>query len=170
MPDGSSGNVIVLVVLMLLVIFAAYFTTRFLSSKAKNIIKGKYIRVKDRILLGRDKHILLLEVGDKAYLIGVTNQNINIIGIVDKDKIVPLADAQSASAVSGFKGLAGKFADFIKKAAKAQENLKDARGQYKNDKNGGKTNKEPDDIDKMMEALKNRNKKYSGGRRKGDEK
>lgn len=170
--DGGVGGTIVLVVLMLLVIFAAYFTTRFLSSKARNITKCKYIEVKDRMFLGRDKHILLIEVGAKAYLVGITNQNINVIGALSKDEIIPLTEEQNASVVSGLKGFMGKFAGFMKNAAAAQEDLKKARAQYRR---GSKPQapeekpEEPDDIEKMMEALKKRRSRYSEGRREGDE-
>jgi flagellar biosynthetic protein FliO len=184
MTGGGIEATIVLIVLMLLVIFAAYFTTKFLSSKARGITKTKYIQVKDRMFIGRDRHILLIEVGSEAFLVGVTNQEINVLGTIKKDKLVPLTEEQSVSVISGLKGFMGKMAGMVKNAGSAPEDLRKARMQYKQEKKPENAPEKPaekkkapaqeeDDIQKMIEALNRRKSRYtetSQGDDKGDNK
>ena len=166
MTGDGLGSTVVLIVIMLLVIFAAYYTTKVLSLKTRNMTKCKYMQVKDRMFFGRDKLIVLLEAGDKAYLIGVTNQNMTILGTLEKDGLETFAEnAQTSSAVSGMKGFMGKVAGFLKNAGSAQEELRKARMQAKEKQ---ETNKNPggqeDDIEKILEVINQRKSRFSNKR------
>ena len=67
-----------------LVVFAAYYVTRFTAARARpNLGNRRGIRLLDRFALARDKMIVLVEVGEAVYMLGVTNQSINLIDTVE---------------------------------------------------------------------------------------
>jgi flagellar protein FliO/FliZ len=73
------------------ILFVAYLTTKALGAKFISYSRGKYIKVVDRIMLGKDKWIHLVKIGNVYYLVGSTNQNIELLGQIDKQEIVPLS-------------------------------------------------------------------------------
>lgn len=116
------------IVVLAAVLVGAYFTTRFISGKSSKMLKGRYIQIIDRMPLGRDKNVVLIEVGDKALLVGVTNQSINTLGQIDGEAIKAAKEQMPAKEGKGF---VQQFRDFLINAKDAQENLRKARMQAK---------------------------------------
>lgn len=172
MGDGI-GSTIVFIILLVLVMLAAYYTTKFLSSKTRRLNKGKYLEIKERMYVGRDKHIVLLEAGEQFFLIGVTNQSINLLGTLKKEELEPIEEAKQDSAVFPcMKGLFGKLSGMVKNAGQAQEELRKARLQAKVEKDlkqPSRTKEEQDEIDKILNAIQQRKKRNPGNNSpKGD--
>ncbi len=109
MLEDSTGSTVVLMFVLLLVIAAAYFTTKFLSVKGGNLMKGKYMQVKDRLILSRDKQIILCQAGNRFFLLGVTNQSVQLIGTVENDELVPISQDSPHAAFPSFKDLLAKL-------------------------------------------------------------
>lgn len=139
------------VIVMVAIIVAAYLATKYLAGKGRNV-KSRQMRILDRMMLGKDKHIVLLEVGDKNLLIGVTNQTINVLGDIDGET---LKQKQSESSETEQKGFASKLRDFAVRMKNAPSDLNKARTQ------GGNTSwpKHNDNFDylrRMDEAIERR--------------
>ena len=159
MGDGI-GSSILMIVLLLLVMLGAYFTTKFLSVKTKRLTKGKFLDIKDRLYVGRDKNILLVEAGDQYFLVGVTNQTITLIGTLKKEELSSI-EQEPAETSAGFKGVFGKFSGFMKNAGNAQEELRKARlaEKIKREASAPKSREEQDEIDKILNAINQRKQK-----------
>ncbi len=100
----DSGSTFLLILVLLLVLFAAYFTTKFLSVKGGNLMKGKYMTIKDRLVLSKDKQILLLQVGEKYMVVGITQQNIQPLMTAELGELQPLIEEkQPQGGISSFK-------------------------------------------------------------------
>ena len=71
---------------MLFVLALCYFVTKWLgkSMSVGQMTRGSYMRILDRIVLSREKFIMLVEVSGRVFVIGVTNQSVNVIGTVDE--------------------------------------------------------------------------------------
>lgn len=65
-------------------LFLTYFSTKWLSVKATSITKSKYMNIVDRIVLGQNKYLAIIEISNKYYLISITDNNINIIKDLDE--------------------------------------------------------------------------------------
>ena len=136
---------------MVAIIVAAYFATKYLSGKGRSV-KSRQMRILDRMMLGKDKHIVLLEVGGKNLLIGVTNQQINVLGDIDGET---LKARQSENDEASQKGFTSKLRDFAVRMKNAPSDLNKARTQ------GGSTSwpKHNDNFDylrRMDEAMERR--------------
>ncbi|MDD2457516.1 MAG: flagellar biosynthetic protein FliO [Eubacteriales bacterium] len=79
-PENSSGWLQNLgaLVLMVLVFALAYGGTRLLAQRPHLIRHSSQLKVIERLSLGRDRQLLLVQVGEKVYLAGVTPQHITL--------------------------------------------------------------------------------------------
>ena len=86
----SFYQAITLIIGFIAVILAAYFTTRLIGTKVKHFNHGKYIKVLDKVMLGNDKLVCIVQVGSLCYLLGVTNHRIDLLGQIEEKDIIPL--------------------------------------------------------------------------------
>jgi flagellar biosynthetic protein FliO len=161
----NMGSTLFYVVVMVAVLIGAYVLTKWFSKKSRRMVKSRYICVLDRMALAKDKSLYLTEVGGKCLLIGVTNQNINTLGEIDKDA---LADMAEASSVAGQSGFFGKATSFFSNARNAQTEFAKARMMYKEQKREGeKPEARPSDNDDILErmnrAIEQRQNRTNGG-------
>lgn len=141
------------IVVMLVIIVGAYFATKVISGKAGRL-KSRQIRMVDRMSMGRDKHIVLVEVGGKNLLIGVTNQSINVLGDIDgaalKDKGEAPAPTQNR------KGFGSQLRDFLVNMKDAPNNLNKARMEARQNQNSKPASEDDDYLTRMNEAIERR--------------
>lgn len=142
------------ILVMIAVIVAAYLATKYLSQRGRKA-NGRQMRMVDRMALGKDKHIMLIAVGDKNLLIGVTNQTINVLGDIDGSTLQTQQGAEKASASKGF---ASSVRDFLVNMKNAPVDLNKARAAAQ------KTQwpKESDYLSRMDDAIQKR-KNSAGG-------
>lgn len=114
MLEDSVGSTAILVVVFLLIIAGAYFSTKFLSVKSAGFMKGKYMQVKERLPLGRDKHVLLVQAGNRYFVVGVTAQSMQLLGTVEEGELTPIVLAEQD------KQVLPPFRDWLTKAKRQQ--------------------------------------------------
>jgi flagellar biosynthetic protein FliO len=126
---GDFWTTFLYIVVMIAVIVGAYLATKFIAGKGGRA-KSRHIRMIDRMALGRDKHIILVEVGGKDLLIGVTSQSINVLGDIGRETLE--ADhSPKESAPPAQKGFAAQMRDFFVNMKNAPDNLGKARMEAK---------------------------------------
>ena len=104
------------------VLIAAYFVTRFLGHRTIQTVSSKYMKIVDRIFIGNDKSICLVQIGEHFYLIGITNHHIECIAELNEKDLVPIQQKQFT-----FSGLLSKY-------MKNHENANKGRGHQYTDK------------------------------------
>lgn len=66
--------------LIILIIAASYYVTKYVATKAAGTRgKSRDIRIKSSVTLGRDRQLIIAEIGEKAYLLGVTPQHVELV-------------------------------------------------------------------------------------------
>lgn len=50
----------------------------------------RYMRVVDRMMLGQDKMMMIVQIGDSYYLTGVTSQNVQIIKELSGEELIEM--------------------------------------------------------------------------------
>lgn len=145
-----------LVFVLVIVMVGAYYTTKFLSGKARQISKSKHIHVIDRMGIAKDKALFLTKVGGKCFFIGVTNQAVSTLGELDPKDIENIASEEPEAEKSVF----GRFSDFLANAKNAPESLRKAREAHKrggDPQPSGRAGVVDDDyIDQISRAIQQR--------------
>nr|WP_312577577.1 flagellar biosynthetic protein FliO [Sedimentibacter sp.] len=82
---------------IIFVLFLTYFSTKWLSVKASSITKSKYMNIVDKIVLGQNKYLAIIEVSNKYYLISITDNNINIMKELDEIELNVVANTSEST-------------------------------------------------------------------------
>ncbi|NLJ67194.1 MAG: flagellar biosynthetic protein FliO [Clostridiales bacterium] len=70
---------------------------------------SKHIRIIDRVFLGNDKSVCIIQVGERFFLIGVTNHHIGDISEIQEADLVPLTVQKNNAFNSLFEVYIRKF-------------------------------------------------------------
>ena len=91
------------VVLIVLIIGAAYYVTKLIAKKGSGLTaKGTDIKLLGSRSFGRDKHIVITEIGEKVYVLGMTAQNITLLDTLPADEFTVEQGEQVQPQTSGF--------------------------------------------------------------------
>ena len=91
------------------VLFIAYLATKFLGPKMSHMGASKHIRIIDSVFLGNDKSVCIIQVGERFFLIGVTNHHIGDISEIQEAELVPLTVQKNNAFNSLFEVYIRKF-------------------------------------------------------------
>lgn len=86
-------------IMMIAVLFAAYYTTRWLGSKTAVGRGSSNIKILDRMLLSQDKTLVILEVAGQCMLFGITQQSIQKICDLDAGRLQPSSATEPFSTI-----------------------------------------------------------------------
>ena len=111
-PSGPSlfQAILLYAAIIIALLLLTYWASRYLTKRVKGFAGGRYMRVLERIVVGKDQQIALLELGDKVLIVGVASQRITTLGELDKAQLTPLESSGG--------GEAGGFALVLKDALK----------------------------------------------------
>lgn len=122
MPDILS--LIGMIGAFILILGGAYFVTKWIGKKGSyHSGYSKNIKVIDRLPLGAERQVFIIESAGKTMLIGVTPQHIEKICDLDPEKIILDNPAQTA-----------KFSDIMKETLKNQWGISKGKGKKGKDK------------------------------------
>lgn len=68
-----------LLVVLVLIVAVAWSIIKVFSRQVTSRMQGTWLRVVDEVALGQNKGIILCEVGEKVFAVGVTDHNISVL-------------------------------------------------------------------------------------------
>ena len=77
-----------LIVVLGLIIAAAYAVIRLFSRQVTGRIQGNWLHVVDEVMLGQNRGIILCEVGERVFAVGVTDHNISVLFEVNNPELL----------------------------------------------------------------------------------
>jgi flagellar protein FliO/FliZ len=91
-PLFSVIKFFILLLIFFAVLFLAYYTTKLISKKSAYLMKNKNIRIIERAPLTIDKSIVIVNIGEIYYLIGVGKQSMELLDKIHKEDIEIILD------------------------------------------------------------------------------
>lgn len=86
---------------VVILIFLTYYGANWLNKRVKFSGNGM-MKVHERVNLGADKTIMVVSVGEKYMLLGITQQNITKISDLEKDEIEKLLEEKKSASKQTF--------------------------------------------------------------------
>lgn len=77
-----------LVLVLGLIVLAAWSIIKIFGRQMTNKMQGTWIHVVDEVTLGPSRGIVICEVGEKLYAIGITDHNINLLFEINNPKLL----------------------------------------------------------------------------------
>lgn len=87
-------------------------------AKSTTALKGMNIKIHERVAIFPKGHLIITEIGGKFYLLGATEQNINILKELEIDEVPNETQKLNISAIKEPEDLS--FKSFIKSAIKTK--------------------------------------------------
>ncbi|BAD41975.1 FliO/MopB family protein [Symbiobacterium thermophilum] len=110
-PGGGSGSLLLFLFSALLVIALAFVTVRWLARWQFHIARGRRMRVLEGLAVGRDRYLLLVQVGQEILLLGSAEGSIRLIHRIDDPELAAewLAESppEQGSRPTSFAGVEG---------------------------------------------------------------
>ncbi len=85
-------------IMVVLVLMLAYFMTKKIGKGMIHYQNSRNIKVLDRMMLGQDKSLLIIQVGQKYCLIGVAQSGIQLLKELNESEIITLDGSQNLQA------------------------------------------------------------------------
>lgn len=104
-------------IVVVLILYLTFVVTKYVAGKG-SLMKGvssANMRVIDKVNVGRDRTIAIMTVGEKAYLVGITQSNINLLAELDDDLTVENLTAEPQDNVSAFQPVFKELFNKVKK-------------------------------------------------------
>ncbi|MBC7764963.1 MAG: flagellar biosynthetic protein FliO [Hyphomonadaceae bacterium] len=105
MPDFLTGFLYMLMIVFILL--AAYLTSRWFAMRQNDIMQGKYIKIVDRVMLSKDKSIVIIQVGEKVFLMSENAQGFSELTALAQTDLIPIK-SQGAQNMS-FQAVLNKY-------------------------------------------------------------
>lgn len=94
---------------IIFVLFLTYYLTKWFSVRTSNIFKSKYINIVDKIVLGQNKCLAIVEISGKYYLLSITDSSINIIKELEEFEPTSAENTDSLSSNLDFNKILSRF-------------------------------------------------------------
>ena len=92
---AAIGSFIGVFALLILIFAGAYYASKLMGRHySMQASSSAEMRVVDKLVLGRDHYLLIVEAGDKALLIGVCPQHIETLAELDGETFAELPQVQ----------------------------------------------------------------------------
>lgn len=115
--SGTIGNIlqlIGLIIVFIIILFATYYTSRWIGKNSFTQQKAANIQVIETFRLSQTKYIQIIRAGTERYfVIAVSKEDITFIAELNKEDIILRDDNQAAEKIS--------FSDIMKKLKKQNE-------------------------------------------------
>lgn len=76
------------------IILLTYYASKWYAKKMGPIAGGKFIKVVDRIVVSKASSVIIIEVQEKQYMLGVSEQNVQVLMEIE-DKITYMSENEA---------------------------------------------------------------------------
>lgn len=83
-------ELILAIAAVIAVIYGSYAVSKYIAVGASKVNGARYMKVIDRIPVGQDRSILILQIGDKRYLVGNTQHSIELLRELGEEDLIDL--------------------------------------------------------------------------------
>ena len=93
--------------IVIVIIYLSYVAAKFVGKSPIRGGRSQYMRMIDQMPLGQSRAVSVVQVGDRYFLIGIAEKQINILAELEEEGLVPLKieEPMNQAAIPDFKEL-----------------------------------------------------------------
>lgn len=76
------------IAVVIFILYLSYLFSKYMAVGAIKLNQSKHIKIIDKMVLGQDKMIVIVQIGKKFFLIGVASSNIQMITELSEEEII----------------------------------------------------------------------------------
>lgn len=109
-------SVIVTFAIAALIIYLSYVASKYIGKAANRSSSSRYMRLIDQITIGQDRHIAIMQAGDKYLLVGITSGQINVLREMKEEELILLSPDEDQTNIQ-----TPNFKEFFEKLGNAKK-------------------------------------------------
>ncbi len=100
-----------------LIIYLSYVCSKLLNKGLNRSSSSRYMRLLDQITVGQDRHLAVVQIGDRYLLVGITAGQINLLAEMQDEDLLPISPEESSasSGAADFKDLLERLGKYTKR-------------------------------------------------------
>ncbi|MPN02591.1 hypothetical protein SDC9_149807 [bioreactor metagenome] len=98
-----------IIVVLPFVLMLIYISIKYGGGKLQDLQKGKYMKVLDRLSLSKENNILVVKIGEKAYVVSSVQGKIEILFEVPSEDIIKIECSKEIPEYRNIKDLINKL-------------------------------------------------------------
>lgn len=91
------------------IILSIYVILKYSGNKIQGLHNGKYIKIYERVQLSKENSILVVKIGDKAYVISNSSKGVEILMSIDDEEFKKIESNKSIPEYNNFKEFYRRF-------------------------------------------------------------
>ncbi|MGP1570044.1 MAG: flagellar biosynthetic protein FliO [Eubacteriales bacterium] len=91
------GPMLIALIAVFAVIYLSYVFSKYLAVGATKMSGARYMRIVDRLMLGQDKMVAIVQIGTTYYVAGVTSQNIELLKELEGEDLIEMSPTQDGT-------------------------------------------------------------------------
>lgn len=112
------GTVTVTILIVIFIIYLSYLFSKYMAAGAVKMSRSKHMQIIDKIIMGQDRFIVIVQVGSRFFLIGIAGTNIqNITELEENDLTLTNNNIEGQ-----FQNTAMNFKDILSKLKSNKKN------------------------------------------------
>ena len=113
-------RVIVTFIVVILIIYGSYIASKYIGKGLSRNSSSRYMRLIDQITLGQDRHVAIIQISGRYFLVGITAGQINVLSELQDEELFPLSpEPDSTGNTLDFKAIMDKLGDLGKRGGKS---------------------------------------------------
>ncbi len=104
------GQIIFTFFVAVIIIYLSYLCSKYIGKGANGNRRSRYMRVIDQIPVGQDRHLAVVQIGIKYFLVGIASGQVNVLSELQEEDLIQIAAPDKV-----FGGELGNFKDTLEK-------------------------------------------------------
>ncbi|MEG0214739.1 MAG: flagellar biosynthetic protein FliO [Hungatella sp.] len=84
------SSYVIVLILFVLILYASYICSKKVAKISQRTNNSKYMKLVDRLMLGQDRCLAIVSIGEKYYAVGITAAGINLMTELESDDLIEL--------------------------------------------------------------------------------
>lgn len=80
--------------IVVLILYLAYVVTKYIGRGVGINTRSGCMKVRDQIVLGRDRAAAIVQIGTRFFLVGITGTQISLISELKEEDLIPFPDSE----------------------------------------------------------------------------
>lgn len=81
--------------IVVLILYLAYVCTKFIGRGMGLKAGSRCMRIRDQIAMGRDRSAVIVQIGTRFFLVGITTSQISLLAELEEEDLIPFQDPET---------------------------------------------------------------------------
>lgn len=82
-------------IIVVLILYLAYVATKYIGRGVGMKTRSGCMRIRDQIAMGRDRSAVIVQIGTRFFLVGITASQVSLLSELEEEDLIPFQDSET---------------------------------------------------------------------------